>query len=319
MKHLKNKNKACITRLSPLSFSPTPGKRHLPKNQIIVHIFPCMRSSFFVICSVLLPIAFNAQSNTYDIYALKFGERKNYVQMKNEAVGDTSGDSTKVFFMYWVLKGNDKTILVDAGFTADAGIDTNAITFTQPDKLLASIDVKPEDVTDIVITHPHWDHIGGIDLYPKAMVWMQEEDYNDFVTKKKNPEAHGFNRRDIQKVLDRKAKGRITLLKGKPDEDILPGITVFTGSKHTAGSQFMMANNGKQLVIIASDNCKYYRNITRMLPSPATSDQKAYIRNLKLMKGYLSGNTDLIIPGHDPLVFTKFKTVAKDVVEILKK
>ena len=280
-----------------------------------------MTKFFFIICSIFLPIVFSAQ--TYDIYAIKFGERKNYVRISDVAIGYNSGDSTKVFFMYWVLKNKDKIILVDAGFTAGAGagVDSNLITFTQPDKLLASIYVKPEDVTDIIITHPHWDHIGGIDLYPKAMVWMQEEDYIDFVQKRKDPESCGFNRTDIQKVLKRKANGSLTLIRmnGKRDQDILPGITVFiAGSKHTVGSQYVMAQNGKQTVILASDNCKYYCNITNMLSSPATSDQKAYIRNLRAMKQWVNGNTDFVIPGHDPLVFAKFRTVTKAVVEIKK-
>lgn len=276
-----------------------------------------MARSFLLVCGVLLPFLFNAQA--YDIYALKFGERKNYVRMKNEAVGDKSGDSTKVFFMYWPIKDNGKAILVDAGFTADAGVDTATIAFTQPDKLLASVNIEPEEITDIIITHPHWDHMGGIDLYPKAMVWMQEEDYNELIAKRKDPEAGGFNTNDLRKILSRKANGSLTLIsmKGKSDQVILPGITVFTGSNHTAGSQVVMANNGKQNVMVASDNCKYYRNVIKMLPSPATSDQKAYVRNLRNMKLYI-GDTDLVIPGHDPLVFSKFKAVAKDVVLIRK-
>lgn len=278
-----------------------------------------MTKPLLFLCCVFLPMIFDAQ--TYDIYAVKFGERKKYVRMADQAVGFDSSDSTKVFYMYWVLKNKNKTILVDAGFTSDADIDTNQIRFTPPDQLLASIDVKPEDVTDIIITHPHWDHIGGIDLYQKAMVWMQEEDYIDFVQKRKDPESCGFNKTDIQKVLKRKVNGSLTLIymKGKRDQDILPGITVFiAGSKHTAGSQYVMAQNGKQTVILASDNCKYYRNITDMLSSPATSDQKAYVRNLRAMKQWVNGNTDFVIPGHDPLVFTKFKTVTKAVVEIKK-
>ena|SRR6218665_1257407 len=276
-----------------------------------------MTRFFFMICSALLPVMFNAQPNTYDIYALKFGERNNYIAMKDAAVGDRSGDSSRVFFMYWLLKGtNGKTILVDAGFTEDAGTDPQQITFTAPQKLLALVNVKPEEVTDIIITHPHWDHVGGIDLYPNAMAWMQEEDYHDFVTKK-DPESCGFNQKDIQKVRDRNAKGSLRLIKGN-DQAILPGIRVFTGSKHTAGSQFVLASNAeKQSVIIASDNCKYYRNATRLLSSPATSDQKAYIRNLEIMR-QLVKDPDLIVPGHDPLVFTKFKSVGANVVQIKK-
>lgn len=279
--------------------------------------------AYLLLFLVITPIIIPAQNNAYDIYAVKFGERKNYVRMAEQAVGYKGGDSTQVFFMYWLLKGksNGKVILVDAGFTHDAEIDTNTISFTQPDKILAGLNVKPQEITDIVITHPHWDHIGGIELYANAMVWIQEEDYNDLIAKRKNYESLGFNKNDVQKVLHRKAKGTLTVINmhGKKDQDILPGITVvLTGSKHTPGSQYVLANNGKQNIIIASDNCKYYRNITDMLSSPATSDQKAYIRSLKHMKLFTGGDTDLVIPGHDPLVFSKFKTVTKDVAVIKK-
>ena len=40
---------------------------------------------------------------------------------------------------------------------------------------------KSPGCTDIILTHPHWDHIGGINLFPNAMVWMQEADFNYFV------------------------------------------------------------------------------------------------------------------------------------------
>ena len=268
-------------------------------------------------CTVLLTVVLKAQNNTYDIYALKFGERIKRIAMKDAAVGDKSGDSSKVFFMYWLLKGNNgKTILVDAGFTEDAGIDPNEITFTPPENLLTTVNIKPEEITDIIITHPHWDHIGGIDLYPNSMLWMQAEDYNDLVTKK-DPESVGYNKKDVQKVIKRKTKGNITLINGN-NEAILPGIGVVSGSKHTPGSQFVLVtNNEKQIVVIASDNCKYYRNVTLLLSSPHTSDREAYISNLEKMKQMVK-DIDLVIPGHDPLVFTKFKSVGTNVVQIKK-
>ena len=37
--------------------------------------------------------------------------------------------------------------------------------------------VDPASVTDIIISHAHWDHIGGIDLFPTATVWIQKAEY----------------------------------------------------------------------------------------------------------------------------------------------
>ena len=113
--------------------------------------------------------------NSYTIYALKFGQRKQAVAMSSQAVGDKSGDSTKVFYMYWLLKGNNgKNILVDAGFTADAGVDSSQIAFVSPEKILAEVNVKPEEITDIIITHPQWDHIVCIVIYPGSLVLIHE-------------------------------------------------------------------------------------------------------------------------------------------------
>ena len=51
----------------------------------------------------------------------------------------------------------------------------------RPDSLLQRINVYPSDITDIIMTHPHYDHIGGINLFPKAKVWMQKDDFDYFV------------------------------------------------------------------------------------------------------------------------------------------
>lgn len=256
------------------------------------------------------------QNYNYEIYALKFGERTNKTPVSDVAVGATGNDSLNVCFMYWLLNGNGKIILVDAGFTDDMKINPKFITWNSPDKMLEKINIKPADITDVIITHPHWDHIGGIDLYPDAQVWMQKDDYDYFVGAawQEGGNKNGFNEKDVLKIVQRNLNNKLTLVKGD-DIEIIPGIKVFTGSKHTCESQYVLVSSGDDKVIIASDNAWFYYNLISLLPIPITHDAKAYAENLKRMKTMVK-NMDLIIPGHDPLVFSKFTTVASDVVKI---
>lgn len=271
-----------------------------------------------VLLSLFISLTAFCQTNSYEIYALKFATLNFKMPISFSAVGSTSTDSTGICYMVYLLKGNNgRTILVDAGFTeTPAMYNMQAFTYIQPDSVLKLININPTDITDLIITHPHWDHIGGIDLFPKAMLWMQEKDYNYFVGAawQKEGDNSGFNSKDVYKIIQKNINKQLTLVKGDSVE-IIPGIRVFTGSRHTYESQYVLVGSGSDKVIIASDNSWYYYNLTSLLSIPITFDQKAYIENLKRMKSMVK-NIDMIIPGHDPLVFSKFPKVAEGVVKI---
>lgn len=259
-----------------------------------------------------------SQSTTiYEVYAIKFAERIDKVHVSEIAMGSTGNDSLSTCFMYWLIKGsNGRIILVDAGFTNDMQINPRFISWSPPEKKLKELNINPEEVTDIILTHPHWDHIGGISLYPNAQVWMQSDDYNYFVNDawQEGGNNMGFNKKDVIKIVEKNMEGKLNLIKGDGLE-ILPSIKVFTGSKHTFESQYVLVNTASDKVIIASDNAWFYYNLTSLLPIPITHDPKAYTENLKRMKSMVD-HQDLIIPGHDPMVFSKFEQVIQDVVKI---
>lgn len=229
-----------------------------------------------------LAITFNSfsQDNQYEVYALKFAERLNKIPIAVTAIGTTSKDSTEMCYMIWLLKGkNGKLILVDAGFRDTAGIP--GMRFIRPDSIQLKLNINPGDITDIILTHPHWDHIGGIDLFPNAMVWMQKEDYNYLVTDawQEGGNSGGFNRGDVQKILQKKIDQKLSLVKGDNIEIFL-GIKVFISSKYTFELQFVLVNTATDKVVIASDNCKYYFNAIHLLSITATLDRKGYVKNL---------------------------------------
>src|SRR3954454_9671792 len=105
---------------------------------------------------------FSQTNTTYEIYALEFARPLGKIPVSEIAFNEKSTDSVRLSFMIWLLKGsNGKNILVDAGFHKSP-TDSFIAVYIQPDLALKKINVNPDDISDIIITHPHSDHIGGI-------------------------------------------------------------------------------------------------------------------------------------------------------------
>lgn len=262
----------------------------------------------------LASIQLMSQQNTYEIYAIEYDKGDWRPAVSEIAVGATAKDTLQGNMVIWLLKGNNgKTILVDAGFVPQSPRKN----YTSPDIALQKMNTKPEDITDIILTHPHWDHMGGIHLFPNAMVWMQTDDYNYFVGAAWQPKGFtdGLDKKDVFKIVQKNIEGKLTLVKGDSIE-IMPGIRVFIGSKHTYESQYVLVNGTSGKTIIASDNIWFYANLQYLLPIPHyTFDPIGYVNQMKRMKTLVS-DVNLIIPGHDAAVFTKFPKVTDGVVKI---
>jgi len=264
----------------------------------------------------------NAQSSpVYEIYALKYFGLLS-VPVSELALGAPRKDTMNMYFMYWLIRGNNgKNILVDAGFLNDLDIfkKLNTSFYIRPDSVLLELNIKADEITDIILTHPHWDHIDGISLFPKAHIWIQKEDYNYFVGEawQKEGRNHGFYKRDVDSLISQNIAGKLTLVDGD-DKEIIPGIRVYTGSRHTFNSQYVLVQTGGDKVILASDNIWIYYNLDHLKSSPypnGTFDTTAYVRSMQRMKTQAS-EIKYIIPGHDPAIFSRFPLIKPDIVKI---
>jgi glyoxylase-like metal-dependent hydrolase (beta-lactamase superfamily II) len=263
----------------------------------------------------------HAQVPVYKVYAVKFAISNYPFSVADWADGGPKTDSVKINFMFWLIKGNNgKNILVDAGFLDDLddAKDFKIANYTRPDSALLKTGLKAADITDIIFSHPHWDHIDGVDLFPNAHIWIQKEDFNYFVSTawQKGNSNGGFEKRDVRTMVDLNLAGRVTLVDGD-DKEIIPGIKVYTGSRHTFNSQYVLVNTGSNKIIIASDNIWIYYNLEHLAPAATggTLDPAGYVKAMQRMKTMVS-DVKYIIPGHDSQVFSRFPVVADGVVEI---
>ena len=108
--------------------------------------------------------------------------------------------------------------------------------YVHPFRRLYQLGLSPLDVSDVILTHAHWDHMGGLAAYSNADIWIQETEYQHArsVLGPENPESNGMRWEDLQILLEAEAQGRLHLVSG--EESPLPGITMTWAGGHTPGS-----------------------------------------------------------------------------------
>jgi glyoxylase-like metal-dependent hydrolase (beta-lactamase superfamily II) len=220
-----------------------------------------------------------------------------------------------IAMMFWLLKSPGRCVLVDAGFYRQKFIDSwKPADYRRPSEALQSFGVPADSVTDVIITHVHWDHLDGADLFPNARLWIQRDEYAYYVSEDGTPLHAAIDTLDAAMLARMNRAGRVQLVEGDGRE-LLPGLTAYTGGKHTFASQYVGVRTARGTVVLASDNCYLYENLDRHRPIAQTLDSTSNLAAQDRMKRIASARR-LIVPGHDPAVFTRFRTVQPGVVAI---
>src|SRR5438034_8767792 len=134
-----------------------------------------MRSLLIAILPPILvftPRSSAAQSKTqaaYEVYALSYGVYPGF-PVSALIAGADKDRKIDLQMMIWLIKGpGGRNILVDSGCYHESVLKGKPFKdFIKPSDTLAKLGLKPEDITDLIISHMHWDHADGMDLFPKA-------------------------------------------------------------------------------------------------------------------------------------------------------
>jgi glyoxylase-like metal-dependent hydrolase (beta-lactamase superfamily II) len=257
----------------------------------------------------------NVAPPVYEVYAIQYATVPGF-KVSNLIAGADTSRRLDLAMSVWLIKSPDgRMILMDAGFKREDLIQRwKPVDYVTPAAALERFGVRREAVTDLIISHVHWDHLDGADLFPNARIWIQKEEYEHHIDSTGKRLASAIDTADATMLYNMKRAGRVTLVDGDARE-IIPGITVYIGGKHTYQSQFAGVNTAAGTVVLASDNMYLYENLDKHLPISQTLDAASNLAAQDRMTK-IASSPRLIIPGHDPAVYQRFPSVGKGVVRI---
>jgi len=251
----------------------------------------------------------------WEVYALRYATLPAFPVRYLVAGADTS-KRLDIAMMVWLLQGPaGRRVLVDAGFYRQKFLESwKPVDFVSPAETVRRLGVPPDSVTDVIVTHIHWDHVDGADLFPNARIWIQREEYEHYVGADGSPRESAIDSLDAAMLAALMRAGRVEQVEGDARE-ILPGVTVYTGGRHTYASQYVSVRTAAGTVVLASDNIYLYENLDRHAPIAQTLDGRSNLAAQDRMRR-LTAARRLIVPGHDPGVFERFRGPGPDAVKI---
>ena len=196
----------------------------------------------------------------YEVFAIKYGER---VGTRGTIFihGDPHDAPLAMDYFVWAIRSPERTIVVDVGYGRAEGERRGRTFLRCPTEGLALVDIDANTVTDVIITHMHYDHAGNLELFPNARFHLQDAEM-EFVTGRAMTHAamrHSFRLDDVLEMVTLVYGDRVVFHAG--DEDIAPGIAVHHVPGHTRGLQSVSVNTARGRVVLASDAAHYYESI----------------------------------------------------------
>lgn len=266
---------------------------------------------------ILIPSSGTSADATPSVFVFKYAEFNRFPNYAAYWMGEpvySNQPPLHYYMYYWLIRTKDRNILVDVGSGMD--FSTRYLNYQTPDALLSKVGLKPSDIGTIIISHPHFDHIDGMDFFKDGKVYIQRASYRYAV--EESPEFKFFRgsmyprKKDTLTLVNLMWDDRLKILDG--DAELFPGIRVIKVDGHYPGMQIVVVETGGKPIVIASDAVHVYDNIEKDKP------MGLYHGTLRdVVKGFetIRQLNGIVLPGHDKKVFERgFKKIDEAILQV---
>jgi glyoxylase-like metal-dependent hydrolase (beta-lactamase superfamily II) len=244
-------------------------------------------------------------SAPYEVFALRYAENPAQPAARNFIDGDAHDQLMPLDYFIWLVRAPGRAYVIDTGFDAQAAKERSRVLLATPGELLSLLDVDSEQVSDVIVTHMHYDHAGNREAFGRARFHLQDREMA-YVTGRCmcHPALSGpFDVRDVSAMVERVYAQRVAFHDG--DHELAPGLSVHRLGGHTAGLQIVRVWTRRGWLVLASDASHFYANMEQGRGFPI-------VYNLgDMYEGHrrcyeLADRSENVIPGHDPLVMKRY-------------
>lgn len=247
----------------------------------------------------------------WEVFAVKYADRNARTRADSFIFDDNHDAPHAMDYFMWVLRRGAETILVDTGYDSDEAATRDRPIRLDPVESLAPLGLEPADITSVIVTHLHYDHAGGLHLFPNATLHMQaaEMAYATGPCMCHDTLRMPFTADHICEAVKRLYAGKVIFHEG--DAQVAEGVTVHCIGGHSRGLQAVRVRTQAGWLVLASDAAHYYENIFARKPFPIVVDLQDMLDGFNRLEALASQKT-LIVPGHDPLVTRAYPQAMAD-------
>lgn len=261
-----------------------------------------------LVAALLAPAAARAQdaralarSDAWHLYAIEVARSEGVAEARLVA-GAPADARVDMSWYFFAALGHGRIVLVDCSSDAlarDPGRRASwSVARAAPvTEALARLGLAPADVTDVVLTHHHWDHVEGLARFRRARVHV-----------------HALEWARVSERVRRGVAGpRLHAFTGRTRR-LLEGLSLRVAGRHTSHHTMVELRCADREVVLAGDAAYLYRNLEARRPVAVTADPARNLADLAAAVERVGMQN--VLPGHDPALFARYPSSVEGVAAI---
>lgn len=224
------------------------------------------------------------------------------VEYGNQTLKRHLGEKVNLPTVMWLIQNGRDTLVVDTGpgdpVTARSRFGRSVERQEEPREVLNRLGVAPERVATVVLTHLHWDHVYGVDLFPNSRFLVQRDELC-YAIAPPDVERHVYDHHPGLGSLPKWVSllPRFSVVDG--DIDLMPGVRLVCLPGHTPGLMGVQVETSAGDYLITSDAVPTRENWDDQVPPGIYYDLRQCYRTFdKIRRARAS-----LLLSHDPRVF----------------